>query len=780
MCAIIHTGVNAQHYALFKPIAVSNLALTRKLTVQALSPDKKAIHDIYNTASPELSLEIPMAEGNTVTLVLHKFQVLTNSFQVVNEKDEPLAYDPGVHYTGYIQGQPQSYATVSFFNNSFNAIFSNNDGNYNLAQYKDDPDLYVLFNDRELEYVPTNMQCAVKDRPYTAEELTPAMDTRQAKVIKIYVETDYDIYQAMGNSEQNVSNYMIAMYAQSFAIYAKEGITQKLNKLKIWTQASSYDASGQSDGYLASFQAKTGKLDGDIAALLTTQEINGGIAASFVGVCYPEPDSLKYVTSVELKFEQIPTFSWDVDVVTHECGHLLGSRHTHACVWNGNKTQIDDCANKNITDNGGSVNDTEGSACYDINNPILPSNGGTIMSYCDFIQGVGVNFSLGFGSQPGDVVRNKTASQGSCLETTSGGGLVVNPTSLNFPVDGGEKQITITTDGDWALAADPNYPPYFITPSPTSGTGNSTVSIKATKNNFPFVNGTKLYVANKDSYVEVQITQDAVPNKAMFYPDTTMLSPWEGGFGNATVLANIDWKLVLTEADKKWLTVTPASGNGNADLNIEIKKNPYPLNRYARVKMVYNNGLDSTYLRISQPCENSEYINVPAEIVTYKKGAKYAFQVLSDMTWEVTQKPAWIESMNPTKGKGNAVIEFTPADNTSGNDRYFNLVVRGVKTNGDSVVKTIKLTQLSAYGSVADVSVYPTINDGTFNIEINNAAELNYSVYSALGAEVYRSAKIFSDGATYSNTLHLDAAPGIYTVVISTNGKVHTQKIVIK
>ena len=46
----------------------------------------------------------------------------------------------------------------------------------------------------------------------------------------------------------------------------------------------------------------------------------------------------------------------------------MGSSHTHACVWNGDNTAIDGCAA------------TEGSCAR---GGIPPSNGGTIMSYCD-------------------------------------------------------------------------------------------------------------------------------------------------------------------------------------------------------------------------------------------------------------------------------------------------------------------------------------------------------------------------------------------------------------
>jgi hypothetical protein len=86
-------------------------------------------------------------------------------------------------------------------------------------------------------------------------------------------------------------------------------------------------------------------------------------------------------------------------VITHEMGHLMGSNHTHSCVWNGNNTAIDGCAA------------TEGSCAR----PGNPSNGGTIMSYCH-LQGVGINFNNGFGPQPSAVILNKIANAGSCLD----------------------------------------------------------------------------------------------------------------------------------------------------------------------------------------------------------------------------------------------------------------------------------------------------------------------------------------------------------------------------
>lgn len=96
-------------------------------------------------------------------------------------------------------------------------------------------------------------------------------------------------------------------------------------------------------------------------------------------------------------------------VIAHELGHLMGSQHTHACVWNGNDTAIDGCAGL-----------TEGFC----GTPGIPANGGTIMSYCH-LRPQGINFNFGFGTQPGAVIANRVEAAQGCVQavcSTSGNG----------------------------------------------------------------------------------------------------------------------------------------------------------------------------------------------------------------------------------------------------------------------------------------------------------------------------------------------------------------------
>ncbi|MEZ5004176.1 MAG: PKD domain-containing protein [Chitinophagales bacterium] len=138
-------------------------------------------------------------------------------------------------------------------------------------------------------------------------------------------------------------------------------------------------------------------LNGDLGQLVALDPGGlGGVARGIGTLCINDDGKVSY-SDVNATFNDVPAFSFTVEVITHELGHLIGSPHTHGCYWNGNNTQIDDCGNIGQAS-------PEGASCYARFNPIVPSNGGTIMSYCH-LNPTGINFAHGFGEQPGDLVR---------------------------------------------------------------------------------------------------------------------------------------------------------------------------------------------------------------------------------------------------------------------------------------------------------------------------------------------------------------------------------------
>jgi len=332
--------------------------------------DKDISKRLLESPKSAIALQIPYEheEGSHLTLDLIKvpdsfydYIVTTSSGDKLNGRDIG-----GVHYRGIV-------------------------GNETLCMTSSDGEQNPILEDLYLDV------------------LNGSSDNSSDNCLRMYFEVDHDMYIHFSNSTPNTVNFVTGMFNQVAVIYMNESITMEISEIFVWDTPDSYPT-----GVVAArdqFVALRPTFNGDLAHLLTFRTGNfdpnntsnaGGVANNFGGVCVTgNPDLSPHShTSLFPDFETFPVFSRQVKVVTHEIGHNLGSRHTHACVWNGNNTAIDGCSGN-----------TEGSC------PLpgaIPANTGTIMSYCD--RNLGIDFTLGFGPQPGNVIRNFVSSL-TCLAT---------------------------------------------------------------------------------------------------------------------------------------------------------------------------------------------------------------------------------------------------------------------------------------------------------------------------------------------------------------------------
>ena len=391
--------------------AVADVARRRAVkagTVLKLRPN--ALPDVVNKKLETLTLRVPTFGGSPVELELVKVDLLAPNFFVAtsNSQGAPVAYNRGVHYWGTIKGVENSLATISVFKNEvIGSYTSPARGNFVIGKLGgNNPQRdHIVYAENDLTS-PIPVACAMPDddTPFSPEQVgESALSVQAAHCVKIYLEADFDLFQNKGSVSETV-NYLTGVFNQAAALYNNEGLAISLSEIFVWTSPSPYN--GTSSGQqLAQFQSVRTSFNGDIGHLVDLQN-QGGVAAGFNAFCNPNAAQRQSYSGIFPFYADVPTYSWTVYVFTHEIGHLFGSRHTHACVWNGNGTPIDGC--------GPAAGFTEGCS-----GPI-PGDGGTIMSYCH-LNSVGVNFAQGFGSQPGNVIRN-AFNGASCLGACGGPG----------------------------------------------------------------------------------------------------------------------------------------------------------------------------------------------------------------------------------------------------------------------------------------------------------------------------------------------------------------------
>ena len=384
-----------------------------------LKYDMSQLQKILAEGPSAIRLMVPDVSRKDMVLELVEVN-LTETDQITVEPGmTKVKLTQGKHYRGIIQGDESSVVAISFFENEIMGFIAspNLEGNLVLGRLENE-DTHVLYEDDDI-MERLHFTCATEETPpsYSAEDLkSQSASDRMVRCTRLYIEVDYDIYTGKGSSLTAVNNFVTGIYNQVGALYANENISTTISDIVVWTQASPYNATS-STGMLNAFTSYRQGFNGDLAQLIS-YKASGGVAY-LNGLCRTNPDYSMSFASIHSTYSNVPVYSWTVEVCTHELGHLFGSQHTHACVWNGNNTAIDGCYT------------TEGSC----SNPGIPSGGGTIMSYCH-LTSAGINFSLGFGTQPGNVMRNQV-NAASCLGQCGGGGggCEENQVQLNLKTD---------------------------------------------------------------------------------------------------------------------------------------------------------------------------------------------------------------------------------------------------------------------------------------------------------------------------------------------------------
>ncbi|MCB0663146.1 MAG: hypothetical protein KDC24_10425, partial [Saprospiraceae bacterium] len=314
-----------------------------------LDLDKAVLQDLYHAKPQQLQITIP-GDESPLLLDLRKSEIFTEDviFRGVT-KDGLINLDieKGAFYSGHLKGDENSVVTISVFENWMMGILSFDGVNYNLGPLDDDAKGvdkgYILFKESD-HLAPPAHECHTEDDAVDFDyEYLPGDETanRVTKVVKVYLECDYRMYTDRNNNEQEVINYITGLFNELATLYANEQILTRISEIKVWMTSDPYPSSS-SNAALNSFTSRVNNFNGNLAHLVSTIPAgNGGVA--WLGVLCSSGNSHAY-SNIGNTYQPVPTYSWSVEVMTHEMGHNLGSRHTHACAWGPNGNQaLDNC-----------------------------------------------------------------------------------------------------------------------------------------------------------------------------------------------------------------------------------------------------------------------------------------------------------------------------------------------------------------------------------------------------------------------------------------------------
>lgn len=411
-------GQNFEKINLFKRNTNSSRPVSNAVSKSSVLNINKDMLSRINSSKPEnLVLDVPYVNGTEVSLELVRVNIVPENFTIKTSSGSSTPYNGGVFYQGIIKGDETSIAAISIFDNDVIGIVATSEGTYNLGAITDEnkknTEDYIFYRDSDL-MKQSSFRCDVPDqygamyRPGNNEVVPSGMRSATVSPVRMFYVCDNQFYIDRGSNQQNVANYVFAIFNQVKILYANETLGIALSSsMFIYTSTDPYAtfSTSQTEEILTAFGTATkNEFDGDLAQLLSTRTPVTGAIAWVNVLCQsyePSSHSGRYAfCEIENDYQNVPVYSWTVEVMAHETGHNFGSQHTQACVWPTISGQIDSC----VQSEGGCVVGTR------------PNSHGTIMSYCHIPAGGAIDFTRGFGPLPGDTIRLRY-SQALCIDS---------------------------------------------------------------------------------------------------------------------------------------------------------------------------------------------------------------------------------------------------------------------------------------------------------------------------------------------------------------------------
>lgn len=405
---------------IFSPIDVQAGQKQRKSFDQPLllKVDNQSLDEVYQGSAHHLRIHIPIDDSSGFDLLVYKTALLAPDYRLIlkGSSQDPSIDNITRFYHGIIDGLTNSIVTLSLMKGQLIINMHFGKENFRLSKRQKDSTTYELRSEVHLQKSSSPI-CSTSDERYHQKindpaQINPGKHQKSGNCVGIYLETDKFTYDAFNQDVGAVQNYFLNLMNEVAALYANEDVSIQLTQLVVpTTVVEDWSAPETSmNSLLERFgEQLQDNYTGRLAHFATIKNFGGGLGwidvlCNSYSTFWADWDGdgenelhhygpFAVSTGLSGDIQPVPTYTYDVAVVTHEIGHNLGSFHTHACAWGPSNQAIDNCSS------------TEGT-CSLINDPPLDQDLGTIMSYCHTTS-EGIDFTKGFGSLPGNLIRNK-------------------------------------------------------------------------------------------------------------------------------------------------------------------------------------------------------------------------------------------------------------------------------------------------------------------------------------------------------------------------------------
>ena len=363
--------------------------------------------------------------------------------------------------------------------------------------------------------------------------------------------------------------------------------------------------------------------------------------------------------------------------------------------------------------------------------------------------------------------------------TQDGEGILfsITPESLSFTAEGGNETITVTSNLSWTVTSSDAW----LTLSNSSGEGDATLTVVAQENTSTSSRSGILTFKGKDITFTVNVTQEgASPNFSV--TPTTLSFTSSGGSQSVSIKSNQAW---TASFDVSWLSLSTASGTGDAIVSITAQANTSTDNRAGTV--TFTSGGKTYTVTVIQDGAATHFEITPTTITFTSKGESKSISIMSNQPWTVSSDASWLK-LSDNSGTGDATLSVTAEENTSTSSRsstiifkaggkdytvsvmqegatpFFNVSPESLSFSSSSESKSITVTSNLSWAASSDVSWLTLSNSsGLGKATLTLTTEANTSTNSRSGTVTFS-----AGGKTYTVSVSQAGADPTFSVTPTT------------
>ncbi len=197
--------------------------------------------------------------------------------------------------------------------------------------------------------------------------------------------------------------------------------------------------------------------------------------------------------------------------------------------------------------------------------------------------------------------------------------------------------------------------------------------------------------------ITVTATYKADPNPYLVAEPTSLSFTKQAGNSDVKINSNIDWKATTNAS---WISISPASGSGDATLTISVNENTGTESRTGSVTISGKGASDQTVSVNQGGVEPSELTVTPTSLHFGPAASCKSIAITSNTDWTISESSGWAK-VSQTSGSGDASVSVCVDANTSGIIRNFTMKISGTGVADQS----IQVSQSDDSGPVQNIGV---------------------------------------------------------------------------